>query len=221
VKNKFTPILAIGLSIFAALPEAQSQSATLDYGLTTGEFYNEGVMVSDGDGLFELGYFTDYTDGAGVGYFSGKDYSTLRSSFSLLPSSATPVQIDGQFYQTVDLLTTPGGTRLFAWVFNTTAASTTANWSIISGVIGGTEASDISWVAVAPGDPTYNFIELGTMNNLIYAKSNPGNSLLANSTYSPDGADVSVVPEPQISYLLFAGAGLILWRVRARWRKAA
>ncbi len=218
----FTLIAILVAGFIAAAPTVHSQTASVDYGLTTGEFFNEGTRVANGAGLFELGYFTGYTDVSGLGYFSGKDYSTLRGSFNLLPDSATGVQgNDGQFYQTVDLLSTPGGTRLFAWVFGTAPASAAANWSIISGTIGGSQPSDAAWLAVAPGDPTFNYIELGTVNNVLYARSNPGNSLVPSNFYDPSGANVSVVPEPKTYFLLLIGGAVLLWRARLRCRRAS
>jgi hypothetical protein len=207
---------------FALSGVAFSQNQ-VDYGLLEGRFLNEGDIVANNQGLFELGTFAGYSDGVGAGYFTGKDYSTLRSSFNLFPSSTTAVQLDGQIYQTVDLLGTAGGTRLFAWVFSTTTATPSSNWTIVSGVVGGTSSYDAAWLAAAPGDPVFNYIELGTTNNFMYANSNPGNSLLPNATFNAEGADISVVPEPSaISLIALSGAALASWRARRRWisRKA-
>lgn len=193
---------------------AQNQ---VDYGLLEGQFYNEGLLVGNGSGRFELGTFSGYSDGTGAGYFTGKDYSTLRSSFNPFASSVTSVQTDGQIFQTVDLLGTAGGTRLFAWVFSSTTASAGANWTIVSGVVGGTSSYAAAWLAVAPGDPQFNYIELGTVNNFMYANSNPGNSLQPNSFFSTEGADISVVPEPHtLPLVALSAAGLAAWRLRRR-----
>lgn len=209
---------ALALVAFLSIPQLTLAQNQVDYGLLEGYFLNEGGLVDDGDGRFELGLFSGYTDGAGASYFSGKDYSTLRSSFSPFATSVTAVQLNGQIFQTVDLLGTAGGTRLFAWVFSTTAASSSGNWSVLSGVVGGVSPYDAAWLAVSPGDPNFNYIELGTTNNFMYANSNPGNNLQPNSFFSIEGADVSVVPEPGTLSLLFLGAfGVAAWRVRRRW----
>lgn len=214
--NNARTLILCAAAVFASAGMAAAQNAQVDYGLLQGQFYNENSLVGDGDGLFELGVFSGYSDAAGTGYFSGKDYSTLRSSFTPFSTSLTAVQNNGQFYQSVDLLSTPANTRLFAWVFSTTSASSSANWTILSGTIGGSSPYDPLWLAVAPGDPTVNSIELGVISNVMYANSSPGNSLVENQTITLDGADISVVPEPGIVGLLGLGAVAVGWASRRR-----
>lgn len=211
-------LLAVtGLS-FALASDSLSQNQ-VDYGLLEGQFLNNGAVVGDGLGLFELGTFAGYTDGAGAGYFSGKDYSVLRSSFNAFGTSLVAVQTAGQTFQTVDLLGTAGGTRLFAWVFSSTTPQSGANWTVVSGVVGGGSSYDAAWLAVAPGDPTFNYIELGTVNNFMYANSDPGNALAPSTVYSLEGANISVVPEPKvISLIALSAVALASWRSRRRWR---
>lgn len=220
MKKTQISLLAAGVVALSSSTFAQNQ---VDYGLLEGQILNEGSVLANGEGLFELGTFAGYSDGVGASYFTGKDYNTLRSSFNLFPSSVTAVQADGQMYQTVDLLGTAGGTRLFAWVFSSPTATPLSNWTVISGVVGGTSSYDAAWLAVAPGDPTFNYIELGTTNNFMYANSNPGNSLPSNITYSAAGADIALVPEPSaISLIALSGVALAAWRIRVRWgRKEA
>jgi len=178
-----------------------SNAATIDYSLILGKFYNVGSLVANG-GLFELGTFTGYTDAAGASYFTGKDYSALSTSFVLYGDSVSTTDVNGQFYTTVDLLSTPTNTRLFAWAFSTPTASASANWSVVSGTIGGASIYDAQWLAVASTDPTVNAIEIGVTSNVLYANSNGGNALVPSTTFDPSGANLSVVPEPATSLLV-------------------
>jgi hypothetical protein len=213
-------LLILASGILAILPR-QSEAAFVDYGLTTGTFINNGSVVSSGSGLFELGVFSGYNDTLGTSFFTGKDYATLRGSWTAFAGSSTAIDSTGGFYvSAVDLLSTPVNTRLFAWGFSTVTASASANWSIISGEIGGTSIYAPVWLAVAPADITVNAIELGTTHNVIYAKSNPGNSLQAN-TIAPSelSANVTVVPEPSTYALLsLAAAALGGFAIRRRRR---
>ena len=214
-------ILLAAVSALVIIP-SPSPAAFVDYGLTLGTFKNEGSVVADGSGLFELGVFSGYNDTLGASYFTGKNYSTLRSSWTSFAGSSSAIDASGGFYVgAVDLVTTAANTRLFAWGFSTPTASESANWTIISGEIGGSSAYAPVWLAVAPSDITVNAIELGTLHNVMYANSNAGNALQAN-TLAPSelSANVSVVPEPS-TYALLSLAGLALGGYAARRRLRA
>ncbi len=187
-------------------------SASVDFGLTLGSLLNNGSVQSGG--LIELGTFSGYTDGLGLGFFTGSSYSTLRSSFTSLGSGLTDSV--GNVYETVDLGSTASNTRLFAWAFTSGSASSTANWSIISGTIGGGGDYNPMWLAVAPSDITINTIEIGVTSNVLYANSDSSNSLVAVGT--PPSANLNLVPEPS-TYALMAIGGLVLFFI-ARRRKA-
>ncbi len=214
---KYTALTVFSCILLGFSSPAKAQSF-VDYGLLEGFFFNEGVQLTEDEGRFELGIFTGYSDAQGTSFFSGKDYTTLRGSFTPFASSITALQAGGQMYQPVELVGATEGTRLFAWVFSTTAASESANWTIMSGVIGGSGPTDASWFVPTP--PLIPFIELGTTGNFLYANSNPGNSLTPNE-FLPIGADISVVPEPATTYLLIAGAAVFAWRLRSRFRKTS
>jgi hypothetical protein len=201
---------------------SKSPAAFVDYGLTLGTFKNEGSVVASGSGLFELGVFSGYNDTLGASYFTGKNYSTLRSSWTPFAGSSSAIDASGGFYVgAVDLVTTAANTRLFAWGFSTPTASEAANWTIISGEIGGTSAYAPVWLAVAPADITVNAIELGTTHNVMYANSNPGNAFQSNAVAPSElSANISVVPEPS-TYALLSLAGLALGGYAARRRRRA
>jgi hypothetical protein len=213
-------ILLAAIAALVTIP-SPSPAAFVDYGLTLGTFNNEGSVVASGSGLFELGVFSGYTDSLGASYFTGKDYSNLRSSWSSFAGSSSAIDASGGFYVTVDLVSTVANTRLFAWGFSTPTASEAANWTIISGEIGGTSAYAPVWLAVAPADITVNAIELGTTHNVMYANSNPGNAFQPNTVAPSElSANISVVPEPS-TYALLSLAGLALGGYAARRRLRA
>jgi hypothetical protein len=201
---------------------SNSPAAFVDYGLTLGTFKNEGSVVASGSGLFELGVFSGYNDTLGTSYFTGKNYSTLRSNWTSFAGSSSTIDASGGFYvSAVDLAATAANTRLFAWGFSTPTASEAANWTIISGEIGGTSAYAPVWLAVAPADITVNAIELGTSHNVMYANSNPGNAFQPNTVAPSElSANISVVPEPS-TYALLSLAGLALGGYAARRRRRA
>lgn len=213
--------LLIALLIGFAAIHSHTRAAFVDYGLTMGTFKNNGSVVSAGSGLFELGVFSGYSDTLGTSYFTGKDYTTLRSSWTAFAGSSTAIDASGGFYvSAVDLLTTPVNTRLFAWGFSSTTASSSANWTIVSGTIGDTSPYGPVWLSVAPSDITVNAIELGTTYNFLYANGNVGNAFQANTVApSEQSANISVVPEPS-TYALLSLAGLALggYAVRRRVR---
>jgi hypothetical protein len=178
----------------------QSQSAQVDYGLTLGSFLN-GQSTNSG-GLFQLGTFSGYTDSAGTAFFTGKDYSALQAAWQPFAGSDVTTDALGQFYQSVDLLTTATDTRLFAWGFSAPTANSTTDWAIISGTIGGLSIYDTVWLAPSPSAIDVNVIELGVTSNVLYAGSNVGNTLVANSVAPSEGSahiSLSTAPEPPSS----------------------
>jgi hypothetical protein len=196
VSKSFRIIIRILIVNLISIDDARA--AFVDYGLTLGAFQNNGSVVSSGSGLFELGVFSGYDDTLGASYFTGKDYATLRNSWTAFAGSSSSMDLNGDFYvSAVDLLSTPVDTRLFAWGFSSTSPDASANWTIVSGTIGDTSAYGPVWLAVAPSDITVNAIELGTSNNTLYANSGPANSLQANEVAPSElSANVSVVTEP-------------------------
>ena len=204
--------LIAGITALTLVYSFPSHAAFVDYGLILGSFENAGSTVGSGQGLFELGVFSGYNDTLGTTFFSGKDYSTLRSSWTVLSGSQSAIDSSGRFYKSaVDLVTTPVNTRLFAWGFSTTTASSSANWTIISGTIADTSAYGPVWLAVAPSDITVNAIELGTSYNTMYANSNLSNAFQSNLVAPTElSSNVSVVPEPS-TYALMALGGLVLF----------
>jgi hypothetical protein len=190
-----------------------ARAAFVDYGLTLGTFQNDSSVVASGSGLFELGVFSGYNDGLGASYFTGKDYATLRSSWTAFAGSSSAMDLSGGFYvSAVDLLSTPVNTRLFAWGFSSSTPDASANWTIISGTIGDTSAYGPVWLAVAPSDITVNAIEIGTTHNTMYANSSLGNSLQANTVAPSElSANVSVV-SPQTFNIQVASAAVTVQR---------
>ena len=199
-----------------------THAAQVDFGMTLGVVNNNGSVLAN-SGLFQLGTFSGYSDGVGSAYFTGKDYSTLASaftSFSLIPPSSAPTDAGGQFYYSYDTASTAANTRLFAWAYSTTSASSSANWAIVSGTISGTGDYNNAWLAVAPDGTTVNIIELGINSNVLYAQSNVGSGFSANTFFDPNGANLNLVPEPS-TYALLSLAGLALGSYVVRRRRRA
>ncbi len=193
------------------------QAAQVDIGITLGGVVNAGGPVQNA--RVELGTFTGY-DNSGLSWFAGKSYSTLRSSYVSLLNIDDPQALVtdnlGQFYGAFDTVSTPLNTRLFAWIFDSSTASSLANWAIISGGGNptGSNASvyDPMWLALSPSAGEINPIEAATIYSLIYASSG-GASLVPTSTYDPEGANISLVPEPSTGALMMIGAaGLVALR---------
>lgn len=190
------------------------KAAQVDIGITLGSVIGASGVISNA--RVELGTFTSYSDVTGLGYFSGKDYNTLRSSFTLLNNLDNSTNTDslGNYYGAYDTASTASGTRLFAWIFSSASASSNANWAIISGGGTGANASTYNpvWLAVAPAAVDVNVIEAATVYTQIYAATS-GASLVANTTIDPEGVNISLVPEPSTGALMMIGAaGLVALR---------
>jgi hypothetical protein len=211
MKNKLTIVAAI----CATLGQLSMQAAQVDIGITLGSVTGANGNILQ-DAKVELGVFSAYTDAAGAGYFSGKNYTTLRSSFTLLNNLDSSLVTDalGNYYGAFDTATTASGTRLFAWIFDTNDAATATSWAIVSGGGSGPNATIYNpvWLAVAPAAVENNIIEAATIYTQIFA-STPGASIVLNSTIDPEGADISLVPEPSTGALMMIGAaGLVALR---------
>jgi hypothetical protein len=209
------------LILIAALT-VNVEAAQVDFGMTLGVVNNNGSLLAN-SGSFQLGTFSGYTDVAGAGYFTGKDYATLFAAFtpfSLIPPSSTPTDAIGQFFYSYDTASTSAGTRLFNWAYSTTTASSSANWSIASGTIGGSGDYNTAWLAVAPSDTTVNTIELGINSNVLYAQSAPATSFSPNTSFDPNGVNLNLVPEPS-TYALLALSGLAFGGYVLRRRRRA
>lgn len=212
------------LAAMAFLHAATARGAYAEYGLTQGTLQVNGVTVTNG-GRFELGYFASYNDTLGMGFFADKDYSTLRSAWTLFPyprpspiligdpedpgawldlpySEDYPYSINdpgGLFYAwQINTLGVAAGTRFFVWAFSSLEPEISAGWSILSGTIAGASPFDVGWLAVDPGDPFgVNLIEIGGDSNVLYKSSSPSNALTPNSVDPSSGsADLQLFVAP-------------------------
>jgi hypothetical protein len=212
-------LILSAVAVVGLLSTTSSHGAQVDYGMTLGEVINDGV--ANVGGSWQLGTFSGYTDATGAAFFTGKDYATLQSSWLPFAGSDAVTDSLGQFYQSVDLGATAANTRLFAWGYSTPTASASANWSILSGTIGGLTIYDGVWLAPSPSAIDVNVIELGVTSNVLYANNDPGNALVANSVAPGEGsADIVLVPEPS-TYALLSLAGIALGGYAARRRRRA
>ena len=215
---KLLTTIAVGLfSAFGSLNAAQ-----IDLGITLGSVLGAGNTVLS-DARVELGTFTGYTDSSGslnASFFTGKDYTTLRASYISLPlmepTQPLVTDIAGGIYTSFDLLSTPVNTRVFAWIHSTSTASSSANWAVITGGANAAGANAYAynpmWLAVAPSASDLNVIEAATIYSQI-AASSPGASIIANTSIDPEGANISLVPEPSTGALMMIGAaGLVALR---------
>lgn len=211
MKNKLYLVLAATSLLVPLAVEA----AQVDIGITLGSVTGANGTILQ-DAKVELGIFSAYTDVAGSSYFTGKDYTTLRNSFTLLQNLDNSLVTDsaGNYYGAFDTATTASGTRLFAWIFNAASAASSTNWAVISGGGVGPNSGIYNpmWVAVAPAAVEVNVIEAATTYTQIYA-STPGASIVLNSSIDPEGANLSLVPEPSTGALLMIGSvGMVALR---------
>ncbi len=203
----------VGLASLLSLP---ASAAYVDYGMTLGTLRTNGVVVASG-GLFELGFFSSYDDSLGADYFAERDYSMLRSDWTVLPGSETPLNQDGLFYRSgLDTLGVAIDTRLFAWAFSSTTPEDGAAWSILSGQIGGTSVYDAPWLSLQSDNLLVMTIEIGTTNTALYKNSSPSNAMTPNDVEPADGsADLRVFQADapafsDASYTARAPGGVIL-----------
>jgi hypothetical protein len=165
-----------------------------------------------------LGTFNGYTEALGTGFFTGKDYTTLFSSFVGLANldSSLTTDIAGNYYGAFDTASTASGTRLFAWFYDSSTPSPSANWAVVSGGNTGPNESVYNpiWLAVAPAAVEVNIIEVGTLYSQIYAGSGPGISFLSNSAIDPEGVNIALIPEPSSFSLVLLGGALMCLRRR-------
>lgn len=204
--------LVIGLA-------GQLRAAQVDLGITLGYILGSGASVVS-DARVELGTFTGYSDSTGVSaYFSGKDWTTLRGSFTSLLEISSPQALNasgGQYYGSFDTVSTAANTRLFAWIHSSTTPLASANWAVITGGANPTGANNSvfnpMWLAVAPSAGEINIIEAATIYTQVVASSG-GASMIPSSTFDSEGANISLVPEPSTGALLMIGSvGLVALR---------
>jgi len=215
--KKILTVLALAMATLVA------QAAQIDVGFTTGQVTSTSLALPNAS--FEVGVFSGYTDATGLGWFSGKDYNTLRASWtSFTEVSATPslTKTDnvGQFYGSYDLGSTALGTRLFAWVQNnaTPSASATA-WAVLSGTIGGSDIYSPMWLAPSSTATDVNVVEAGQTVTTLFAGLNA--AIVPSTAFDTTGANLNfqlaAVPEPSVASLFALGTvGLVALRARRK-----
>jgi hypothetical protein len=189
-----------------------ANAAQIDLGLTLGQTVN--TLGNPVSANLTVGTFTGYNDTLGTGFFSGKNYATLISSFVVVPelASTTLTASTGDFYGSFDLGSMATNTRLFALV--STREATPSSFAFISGTINGADAYSPVWLAPASSATDINIVEMGTTFSRVYA----GNAVLSPSeTFDPNGANIALIPEPSSASLLAIGvAGLVALRARRK-----
>jgi len=210
--------------ITLAMASLVAQAAQVDLGFGTGKVTSSSVAL--GNASVELGVFSGYTDATGLGWFSGKDYTTLRSSWTPFAEAAGITKTDavgtgaGLFYGSYDLGTTAINTRLFAWVHNTQAPSSLSGaWAVISGTIGASDIFSPMWVAPTPAQNEVNIIEAGQTVTTLFAGVNA--AIVPSTAFDATGAnlnfELAAIPEPSVASLLALGTvGLVALRVRRK-----
>jgi len=212
--KKTLTVLALALASLAA------QAAQVDVGFTLGQVTSSSTVLPNAS--FEVGIFSGYSDATGLSWFSGKDYATLRASWTGFTEGGSLVRTDstGIFYGSYDLGSTPINTRLFAWIQNgaTPSASATA-WAVLSGTISGSDDYSPVWLAPSPSEVTPPVIEAATTFSRIYSGLNA--TLVPSSAQDPNGANLNfqlaAVPEPSVASLFALGTvGLVALRARRK-----
>lgn len=195
-------------------------SATVDLGFTLGKVVS-GTAPLSGTAV-RLGVFTGYSDVLGVGFFTGKNYATLFSSFTALdtnpgdPTTLAGGSDAGTYYasfltsDSTNYTNIAANTRLFAWFWDSALPSGSSNWAVLSGTIGGSGDVNASWLAVAPSDLTVNIIEAGVVSTQIYAKASAQNQIEAVIGASDNNANLVLIPEPASVSLLIVGFASLL-----------
>ena len=198
------------------------QAAQVDVGLTTGKVTSSSVTLQNAS--FEVGIFSGYTDASGLSWFSGKDYSALRASWTSFAEISTPVVTKtdsfGQFYGSYDLGSTALNTRIFAWVQNAATPSSSATaWAVISGTIGGSDIYSPMWLAPSSTATDVNVVEAGQTVTTLFAGLNA--AIVPSSAFDTTGANLNfqlaTVPEPSVASLFALGTvGLVALRARRK-----
>ena len=198
------------------------QAAQVDVGFTTGKVTSSSVTLPNAS--FEVGIFSGYTDATGLGWFSGKNYDTLRASWTAFAETSAPslVKTDsvGQFYGSYDLGSTALNTRIFAWIQNAaTPSSSSAAWAVISGTIGASDIYSPMWLAPSSTEQAVNVVEAGQTVTTLFAGVNA--AIVPSTAFDTTGAnlnfELAAIPEPSVASLLALGTvGLVALRVRRK-----
>ena len=214
--KKILTVLALAMATLVA------QAAQIDVGLTTGRVTSTSLALPNAS--FEVGVFSGYTDATGLSWFSGKDYNTLRGSWTsfaeISSPSLTKTDSVGQFYGSYDLGSTALNTRIFAWVQNAATPSSSATaWAVISGTIGASDIYSPMWLAPSSTATDVNIIEAGQTVTLKFAGVNA--TIVPSSEFDATGANLNfqlaAVPEPSVASLLALGTvGLVALRARRK-----
>jgi hypothetical protein len=199
-----------------------AQAAQVDVGFTTGKVTSSSVTLPNAS--FEVGIFTGYTDTAGLGWFSGKNYDALRASWTSFAETSSPSVIKtdsvGQFYGSYDLGSTALNTRIFAWVQDAaTPSSSSTAWAVISGTIGASDIYSPMWLAPSSTATDVNVIEAGQTVTTLFAGVNA--AIVPSTAFDTTGAnlnfELAAIPEPSVASLLaFGTVGLVALRVRRK-----
>lgn len=207
---------------------ASSQAATVDLGFTLGKVVSGSTPLSGT--AVRLGFFTGYNDTLGTSFFTSKTHDTLFASFNTLdlvpgnPDKLLTGSDAGLFYSSYvthgssNYSDVAASTRLFAWFWSSATPSSSANWAVISGTIGGTTAYDPVWLAPAPDPVNSVVIEAGVIASQIYAESAVANAIQAvTGGADPLSANLALIPEPSSLSLLAIGlASLVVSRRKAK-----
>jgi len=220
-------ILAI---ITLAMASLAAQAAQVDLGFGTGQVTSSSLPLPNAS--VELGVFSGYTDAVGLSWFSGKDYSALRGSWTSFTElyGITKTDINtatagkpnnaGLFYGSYDLGSTALNTRLFAWVQNVQSPSSSATaWAVISGTINGVDSYSPMWLAPTSTVNDVNVIEAGQTVTTLFAGVNA--AIVPSTVFDNTGANLNfqlaTVPEPSVASLFALGTvGLVALRARRK-----
>lgn len=214
---KKTSTKTISYCLALLLWVTSSQAATVDLGFTLGKVVSGSTPLSGT--AVRLGFFTGYNDTLGTSFFTSKTHDTLFASFKALdlapggnPDTLFTGSDAGLFYSSYvthgssNYSDVTASTRLFAWFWSSATPSSSANWAVISGTIGGTTDYDPAWLAPAPDPVNSVVIEAGVIASQIYAESAVANAIQAViGGADPLSANLSLIPEPSSLSLLAIG----------------